>query len=77
MAYYIIGQASKFVPDGSVRIASNLPTDLPNVAFKRPDGKKVLLVFNDAKQEQSFGISTNGKMIPAKLPAGAAATYIW
>lgn len=77
VAYYIIGQASKFVPDGSVRIASNLPTDLPNVAFKRPDGKKVLLVFNDAKQEQFFGISTNGKMIPAKLPAGAAATYIW
>ncbi len=77
VAYYIIGQASKFVPDGSVRIASNLLTDLPNVAFKRPDGKKVLLVFNDGKQEQSFGISTNGKMIAAKLPAGAAATYVW
>jgi glucosylceramidase len=77
VAYYIIGQASKFVPAGSVRIASNLPTDLPNVAFKRPDGKKVLLVFNDAKQEQSFGISTNGKMIIAKLPAGAVATYVW
>ena len=77
VAYYIIGQASKFVPVGSVRIASNLPTDLPNVAFKRPDGKKVLLVFNDGKQEQSFGISSNGKMIPAKLPAGAAATYVW
>lgn len=77
VAYYIIGQASKFVPVGSVRIASNLLTDLPNVAFKRPDGKKVLLVFNDGKQEQSFGISTNGKMIAAKLPAGAAATYVW
>ncbi len=77
VAYYIIGQASKFVPVGSVRIASNLPTDLPNVAFKRPDGKKVLLVFNDGKQEQSFGISSNGKMIPAKLPAGAAVTYVW
>jgi glucosylceramidase len=77
VAYYIIGQASKFVPVGSVRIASNLPTDLPNVAFKRPDGKKVLLVFNDGKQEQSFGISSNGKMIPAKLPTGAAVTYVW
>lgn len=77
VAYYIIGQASKFVPAGSVRIASNLPIDLPNVAFKRPDGKTVLLVFNNAKQEQSFGISNNGKMIIAKLPAGAAATYLW
>ncbi|OYU56600.1 MAG: glucosylceramidase [Chitinophagaceae bacterium BSSC1] len=77
VAYYIIGQASKFVPVGSVRIASNLPTDLPNVAFKRPDGKKVLLVFNDGKQEQSFGISSNGKMVSTKLPAGAAATYVW
>ena len=77
MAYYIIGQAYRFVPAGSVRIGSTLAANLPNVAFKRPDGKKVLLVFNDAKQEQSFGISTNGKMIPAKLPAGAAATYVW
>jgi len=77
VAYYIIAQASKFVPAGSIRIGSNLPTDLPNVAFKRPDGKKVLLVFNDGKLEQSFGISANGKMIPAKLPVGAAATYVW
>src|SRR5208282_6922188 len=39
-AYYIIAHASKFVRPGSVRIASNIPAGLPNVAFKTPDGGK-------------------------------------
>src|SRR6202012_155888 len=41
VAYYAMAHASKFVRPGSVRIASNNPEVLPNVAFKTPDGKKV------------------------------------
>jgi len=33
-AYYIIAHASKFISPGSVRIKSNIPENLPNVAFK-------------------------------------------
>jgi glucosylceramidase len=77
VAYYIIGQASKFVPIGSVRIASSLPANLPNVAFKRPDGKTVLLVFNEATTKQDFQIKANGKILIANLPAGAAASFVW
>ena len=47
VSYYIIAHASKFVPPGSYRIGSNIPGSLHNVAFKRPDGKKVLIVEND------------------------------
>ncbi|RYZ99979.1 MAG: hypothetical protein EOP47_15355, partial [Sphingobacteriaceae bacterium] len=36
VAYYIIAHASKFVPAGSVRIASNVIGNLNNVAFKTP-----------------------------------------
>ena len=43
-AYYTIAQASKFVRPGSVRIKSNIPDNLPNVAFESPDGKMVLIV---------------------------------
>ena len=36
-AYYIIAHASKFVSPGSIRVASNMVSDLDNVAFKTPD----------------------------------------
>lgn len=77
VAYYIIGQASKFVPAGSVRMNSNTPGTIYNVAFRTPDGKKVLIVLNDGNTESSFNIRYNGKWAEAKLPAGTVATYVW
>lgn len=77
VAYYIIGHASKFVPAGSVRIASNLNDKLDNVAFKTPNGKTVLIVVNNHKTTQSFNIKSKDKMTMTSLPAGAVATYIW
>jgi len=76
-AYYIIAHASKFVRPGSVRISSNLPENLPNVAFKTPGGKKVVIVLNDSKSAQTFNISYNHKIATSSLEAGAVATYIW
>ena len=48
-AYYIIAHASKFVRPGAVRVASNMPEGLPNVAFQSPEGENVLIVLNDTK----------------------------
>lgn len=76
-AYYIIGHASKFVPSGAVRIGTNVPDSLPNVAFKTPDGKKALIVLNDAKATTTFNIRFNGKWIKTSLKSGAVGTYIW
>jgi len=77
VSYYIIGHASKFVPPGSVRIASNNAGSLYNVAFRRPDGKKVLIVENDGNTSQSFNISFKDKKVTASLDAGAVGTFIW
>lgn len=77
VAYYTIAQASKFVPPGSVRIASNLVPDLPNVAFKTPSGKKVLIVSNDGNTGVGFNIGYKDYQILASLPAGTVATYVW
>ncbi len=77
VAYYVIGHASKFVPDGSRRIASNLVEALPNVAFLTPEGKKVLIVINTGKEDQAFQIAHAGKATAVQLNAGAVATYIW
>lgn len=77
VAYYIVAHASKFVRPGSVRIGSNLIGNLPNVAFKNPQGQKVLIVLNKANTATSFHIRFNGKMITTQLDAGAVGTYVW
>ncbi|MGN6401225.1 MAG: glycoside hydrolase family 30 protein, partial [Flavisolibacter sp.] len=77
VAYYIIAHASKFVPPGSVRIASSTAGNLNNVAFKTPDGKKVLIVENDGSGAATFNIKYNGKTVTTNLDGGAVATYIW
>jgi glucosylceramidase len=77
VAYYIVAHASKFVPDGSTRIASNLYGNLQNVAFKRQDGKKVLIVLNDESTTQTFNIKYKGKWVTTALDVGAVATYVW
>jgi glucosylceramidase len=76
-AYYIIAHASKFVKPGSVRINSNLPEGLPNVAFKTPDGRIVLIVLNDSDKDQIFHIKYLGKSIRTTMKSGSVATFIW
>ncbi|TDO21841.1 glycoside hydrolase family 30 protein [Pedobacter duraquae] len=77
VAYYTVGHASKFVKAGSVRIASTVTNNLNNVAFKTPEGKKVLIVVNNNTATQFFNVRIAGKSINTNLAAGAVGTYIW
>ncbi|WP_228479131.1 glycoside hydrolase family 30 protein [Flavobacterium soyangense] len=77
VSYYIIAHASKFVPTGSVRIASNLSGNLNNTAFKTPNGKIVLIVENDGINTELFNIKYNGRWITTSLEGGSVGTYIW
>jgi glucosylceramidase len=77
VGYYIIAQASKFVPAGAVRIGSSSTGSLSNVAFKTPAGKTVVIVLNDGTAPQTLVIKTSTRSITSVLPAGAAGTYIW
>ena len=78
VSYYIIAHASKFVRPGSMRIASNTSDDLQTVAFKTPDGKKILIVLNSGTAiSAKFNIRFNGKTVSSSLWAGAVGTYIW
>lgn len=77
VGYYIIGHASKFIPDGSTRIASNLIDHLTNVAFRTSGGKTVLLVLNDGENNETFNIKYNNKWVTTTLNSGSVATYIW
>lgn len=77
VSYYIVGQASKGVPPGSVRLGSSGADALQHVAFKTPAGKKALIVLNDGANLVSFNIHCNGKWIVSSLGAGTAATFVW
>ncbi|WP_245896766.1 glycoside hydrolase family 30 protein [Kordia periserrulae] len=76
-AYYIVAQVAKFVPVGSVRIGSNYLTDLPNVAYKTPNGNVVVLVLNNTDTQKNFNINVQSEPITTILPAGSVGTYVW
>lgn len=50
---------------------------LPNVAFKTPDGKIVLIVVNDTLSVGSFSVQYRGQIANIQLQPGAAGTYVW
>ena len=77
VAYYLIAHASKFVRPGSVRIGSNEPDGLPNVAYRTPNGQKVVLVQNEGSSLKTFAIRYQGRSVTTTLPAGTVGTYIW
>jgi len=50
---------------------------LPNVAYKTPDGKIVLIVVNDKNLPRNFRIQFKGMSATLKLAAGSVGTYVW
>lgn len=76
--YYGLGQASKFLQPGAVRIDSSAGSNgVMDVAFKNPDGSKVLVVYNSAASSQRFDVQWGGQTFAYTLPEGAAATFTW
>jgi glucosylceramidase len=50
---------------------------LPNVSFRTPEGKIVLIVANDSWNISSFRIQYRSQTATIKLNPGAVGTYIW
>ncbi|ANF52734.1 glucosylceramidase [Chryseobacterium glaciei] len=77
VAYYIIAHASKFIPADSRRIASTQTDNLSTAAFITPAGKRILVVQNGAKNEETFNIKYNGKTATVNLSGNSVATYVF
>ncbi len=78
--YYVLGQASKFVKPGAVRIDSNTfgSGNLEDVAFQNPDGSDALIALNaDTSSAHTFNVDENGQYFSYTLPAKAVATFTW
>ena len=81
--YYALGQLSRFVQPGAVRIASTSfgttgwNGQIMDVAFVNPDGSTVLVVHNENDNPQSFSVSENGQSFSDALPGDSLATFVW
>lgn len=77
VSYYIVAHASKFVPAGSVRVASSNYGSLYTVAFETPEKKKVLIVLNEGGSATTFNIKFKGKRTSPLIPANSVGTFVW
>jgi glucosylceramidase len=77
LAYYAVAQMAKFVPPGSVRVASTEVDGVSDVAFVTPAKKTVLVVANTSRAERSVPVRDGEREFVAKVASGAAATFVW
>jgi glucosylceramidase len=75
--YYFLGHVSKFVDRGARRIQSNEVGTIKNVAFRNPNGGKVLVAYNTGTGSASFRVRWAGQSFTYTLPGRAAATFTW
>ncbi len=77
VAYYILGQLSKNLPSGSIRIHSSYFESLPNVSFIRPDGKKVLHLLNESSANKSINIKSDKDNFAVSIEPQSIVTIVW
>lgn len=88
--YYQLGQLSRYVQPGAVRIGSdrwvtefrNAPhygvtPGVDNAAFRNPDGSLVLVCFNNQPLAARFAVAWYGRTFTATLAPRATVTYRW
>ncbi len=76
--YYTLGQFSRFVLPGAVRIYSSNTPSVATSAFLNPDGSIALVAFNDSGSSQRLNVQWGGMQAFAyTLPALGAATFTW
>lgn len=75
--YYTLGQYSKFVLPGAVRVYSSNAPGFVSVAFKNPDGSKVLVAYNEGRSPTSFQAVWGSQSFTYSLPGLSGATFLW
>jgi glucosylceramidase len=76
-AYYIIAQASKFIPTGSIRVELNgLPKGINGVAAIRPDKQVAVLLQNETNNVIETTINLAGKHVEVDLPGESVVSII-
>jgi glucosylceramidase len=89
VGYYILGQLSKFVQPGAVRIGSTNSGDLYSVAFEDPNGATVLVVLDTSglscssttctapSSRETFTVQESGQQFISSITPDTVQTYTW
>lgn len=78
VGYYALGQLSKFVHPGAVRIrASSTNNNLSTVAFRNTDGTLVLEVLNASDIGTASTVDASGNTFQTIIPSGSVETFVW
>jgi glucosylceramidase len=81
--YYALGQLSRFVQPGAVRIASTSfgttgwNGEVMDVAFRNQDGSTVLVAHNENDNAQAFAVQEGDQRFTYTLPGDSLATFVW
>ncbi|HEY5843898.1 MAG TPA: discoidin domain-containing protein, partial [Mycobacterium sp.] len=80
--FWALGQASRFVRPGAVRIGSSSLVDgdsngVRNVVFQNPDGSLIMVAHNSATTAKTYQVAVGHRHFSDRLAAGAAVTYRW
>ena len=77
VAYYIIGQISKFVKPGALRISSSSSSgSIFSAGFKNPDGSIALVVYNSGSAN-TIKVVSGPAAFNYSVPASSAVTFNW
>ena len=76
VSYYVIAHASRFVPQGSIRIASQEVEGLSNVAFLAPSGKIAVIVLNEKDRVITCSLQVGKRAAIQSLPAKSVTTIM-
>jgi len=77
VAYYIIGQISKFVKPGAVRISSSSTSGtIQTVGFRNPDGSIALVAYNSGSAN-TIKVVSGSSAFNYAVPASSAVTFNW
>ncbi|QSB26447.1 RICIN domain-containing protein [Flavobacterium sp. CLA17] len=78
VAYYIIGQISKFVKPGALRVSSSSTNgSIISAGFKNPDGSIALVVYNSGGSSNTIRIVSGSSAFDYAVPAASAVTFTW
>jgi glucosylceramidase len=75
--FYTLGQYSKYILPGAVRVWSSDTPTIVSAAFVNTNGTRALVAFNNSTASQSFQVQWGTQNFSYSLPAFAAATFTW
>ena len=77
--YQVLGQLTKAVVPGAVRIGSTSfgAGRVESVAFRNPDGSTAVLLHNNGGSKQTATVVHGGRSLAVSLPPGAVQTLLW